>query len=131
MFSIVSQRRPEPRVGHRATASRRLPDIMPAPRAAILPHVNATGSNSEQELRRLLGGEPIFLGDVYLAASDDNGEGLANPISSRGNGRPEDCVTDRAGGSILSALFKFLSRRVGVLAGRKEWLDGHAARAEV
>ena len=90
-----------------------IPDIITAPGAGDAgagPHVKVFDGATGLPLpthRETYGFERTFLGGVYVAAGDVNGDGFAEIIASRASGKPEVRVFDGVSGNLLSSFFAY------------------------
>jgi hypothetical protein len=84
-----------------------IPDIITAPGMGLAGHVKAFDGATGQLTRSFLGFEKTFLGGVYVAAGDVNGDGRADIIVGRGSGKGEVRVFNGANGSLLSGFFAY------------------------
>src|SRR5436189_238787 len=79
-----------------------------------LPQIKVFDGMTGQLTRSYLGFEKTFLGGVYVAAGDVNGDGLADIIVGRDTGKPQVRVFSGADGSLLSSFFAYPGFNGGV-----------------
>jgi len=104
-----------------------IPDIITAPGTGRAPQVQVFDGLSGQLLRSFLGFEKTFLGGVFVAAGDVNGDGRADVVVGRGNGNSQVRAFSGADGAILQSFFAYSGFNGGVhVAAGDVNGDGHA-----
>jgi hypothetical protein len=96
-----------------------IPDIITGAGPGGGPHVRAFNAANAAVLREFLAYSPLFLGGVYVAAGDTNGDGYADIITGAGDGGgPHVKVISGFDGSTLHSFFAYTSSfRSGVRVG--------------